>query len=451
MNHISNNYRKIAKNLVVSAGLLLLTFALFGCGPAQTTSEQPGVTEEVTETEVEVTSETDLVAEQITIEFWDYTAPGVLEEWWDEFIATFNSSHPGITVTRTSFPESDYDAKLRTSIAANSVPDILFLISGSAVIDYGSAGVIAPIDDLIDKSIWTSSLLNAFSYGESIYAIPLGPMSSPMWYDEALFDKYGVKPPESWDDLISLCGFFNDAGLIPISLGGIEQWEIMMYFDYLHHQYGGYNLLDMAAQGEGASFEDEAFVKAGERLQELFTNKCFPEDFMGIDQDQMTDAFFNGEAAMELIGPWIVGMSKGMAPEGFKLRPFAFPALPDALPGTEKDMEGGVNGFAISASSEHPEAVAEFLMEFGRANQSWVDAVGYLPSVPGVSSSDPIVSELIMLTEEASTMFAWADRRLPSIIVDDYLNNLTLLAAGELTPEEFGSIMTGVVDEKIKD
>ena len=422
-------------HLKVLCLVFLSMLLLSACGPKQT------------EPAVEVSEEPPA---EITIEFWDYTNPGVYEPWWEEFIASYESSHPGVTIERTGFAEKDYDNKLRTAMAAGSEPDIMFVISGSAIIDYASSGKIASLDNLVDQSIWVPSLLGAFGYEGKIYAVPLGPMASPMWYDESLFKEYAVVPPETWDDLLGLCDFFNGVGITPLSLAGIERWEIMMYYDYLQHQYGGYDLLDQAARGQGADFTNEAFNKAGSRLQELFANGCFPEQFMGLDQDQMTAAFFNGEAAMELIGPWVVGMAKDMAPEGFQLRAFRFPALPDAIAGTEKDLEGGVNGFAISASCEHPEVAADFLNEFGKANQNFVNEIGYLPTVPGVSVEDPIMAEVAGFMSEANVMFTWADRRLPSAIVDDYLNSLVSLAAGEMTPEEFGRTMTDIVEEKVE-
>jgi raffinose/stachyose/melibiose transport system substrate-binding protein len=419
---------------------LILAFTLSACqaAPAAPATGEP--------TQEEAPAEQP--SEQKTFEFWDYAGPYI--PWMKDFIAKYQSEHPGITIKYTTIPEVDYDEKLRTAMAAGSEPDILFQISGSSLSEYANAGKVIALDSLVDKSLWTPSTLSALTYDGKLYAIPLGPMISPMWYNVKLFKENNIAVPTTWEQLLDTCNAFNKKGITPISFAMLERWEVMVYYDYFQHQLAGPGVMDKAAHGQGASFSDPQFIEAAERLQELFNAKCFPEGTASLDSNQMAASFFNEEAAMIELGTWIIGMAKDQAPEDFEMSSFLFPALPNNISGTEQDVLGGVNSFAISARCKHPEEAAKFLTAFGEANSDFVNASGYLPSVPGVKVDNVLTNQLIGYFENAGTLYIWGDRRLPTAIVDDYLDNLVALAVGEMTPEEFGAKMDAAVQQKVK-
>jgi raffinose/stachyose/melibiose transport system substrate-binding protein len=272
----------------------------------------------------------------------------------------------------------------------------------------------------------------------------------PIWYNVAMLDQNKIQVPKTWDELLGACKTLRSAGKIPIALGLQERWEIMIYYDYLVQQTGGSGLLEKAATGQGASFTDKPFVDAAARLKELVDNKCFPDGVGSLDQNAMAAQFFNGQAAMMINGPWIIGMAQTSAPADFKMGAALFPALPNNVAGTEKDVSGGIDGFVISSSTTHAKEAAEFLNAFGKADQSYSTTNGQLPSVPGVTPKDPLLAQLATYVENANTLVVSGDRRLPAAIVDDYLNNLAGIGLGQVTPEQFGKNMADAVNTKVK-
>src|SRR5271157_1541059 len=384
----------------------------------------------------------------VTLELWDYTNPGPSDNWWTQFISSYESQHPGITVNRTGIPEKDYDQKLRTAIASNSQPDIFFIIAGSNVSDFADAKTIQPLDNLVDKSIWSPSLISAFSHQGALYAIPSYPYMLPIWYNVSMFTQYNVQIPKTWDDLLGACKTLRAAGKIPIALGLQERWELLIYYDYIVEQTAGQGALDKAATGQGASFTDKPFVDAATYVKALVDNKCFPAGVGSIDQNGMASQFFNGQAAMMSNGPWTIGMAQSSAPADFKMGVMSFPTLPNNVPGSEKDVVGGIDGFAISANSSHQKEAADFLNAFGKADQSYSETTGQLPSVPGVSPKDPLLAQLATDIQNANTLVVSGDRRVPAALVDDYLNNVAGLGLGQITPEQFGQNMANAVKTK---
>ncbi len=389
-------------------------------------------------------------ATPITLEVWDYSNPGPSETWWTQFISTYESQHPGITVNRTAIPEKDYDQKLRTAIASNTTPDIFFLIAGSNVSDFASAKTIQPLDNLVDKSIWTPSLISSFTYQGALYAIPMYPYMLPIWYNVSLLNQYNVAVPKTWDDLLGACKTLRAAGKVPVALGLQERWELLIYYDYIVEQTAGQGILDKAATGQGASFTDKPFVDAATYLKQLVDNKCFPDGVGSLDQNAMASQFFNGQAAMMSNGPWTIGMAQSSAPKDFKMGVFPFPTLPNNVSGTEKDVVGGIDGFAISTHSSHAKEAADFLNAFGKANQSYSETTGQLPAVPGVTPKEPLLAQLATEIQNANTLVVSGDRRVPAALVDDYLNNVAGIGLGQITPEQFGQNMANAVNTKVK-
>lgn len=386
----------------------------------------------------------------VDLELWDYTNPGPSDDWWTQFISTYESQHPGVTVNRTGIPEKDYDQKLRTAIASNSQPDIFFIIAGSNVSDFADAKTIQPLDKLVDKTIWSPSLISAFSHQGALYAIPSYPYMLPLWYNVSMFSQYNVQIPKTWDDLLGACKTLRAAGKIPIALGLQERWELLIYYDYIVEQTAGQGALDKAATGQGASFTDKPFVDAAADVKALVDNKCFPAGVGSIDQNGMASQFFNGQAAMMSNGPWTIGMAQSSAPADFKMGVFPFPAISNNVPGSEKDVVGGIDGFAISTHSAHQKEAADFLNAFGKADQSYSETTGQLPSVPGVTPKDPLLAQLATEIQNANTLVVSGDRRVPSALVDDYLNNVAALGLGQVTPEQFGQNMANAVNTKVK-
>jgi raffinose/stachyose/melibiose transport system substrate-binding protein len=431
--------------------LCFVVFALFalvlaGCAPAAATpTTAPAATSAPANS-----NPTAAPATAVTLEVWDYTNPGPSETWWTQFISDYETQHPGIKINRTGIPEKDYDQKLRTAIASNSEPDVFFIIAGSNVSDFASAKTIQPLDNLVDKSIWTPSLESGFSYQGALYAIPMYPYMLPLWYNISMFNQDNVQVPKTWDDLLGACKTLRAAGKIPIALGLQERWELLIYYDYIVEQLAGPGMLDKAATGQGASFTDKPFVDAAAHLKELVDNKCFPDGVGSLDQNAMASQFFNGQAAMMSNGPWTIGMAQSSAPADFKMGVFSFPTLPNNVPGTEKDVVGGIDGFAISAQSAHPKEAADFLNAFGKADQSYSDTNGQLPSVPGVTPKDPLLAQLATEIQNANILVVSGDRRVPAALVDDYLNNVAAIGLGQITPEQFGQNMADAVNSKVK-
>ena len=144
--------------------------------------------------------------EEITITYgtWDAAQLPAVEAQ----IAAFNEVHPNITVEPQVVPWDDYWTKLQTSAAGGAAYDVFWLNTRNLPI-YASQGIIVPIQSLvddgsIDPSAYPEALIDAYTFEETIYAIPRDFDTIGLYYNRDLFDAAGVEYPTgdwTWDDL----------------------------------------------------------------------------------------------------------------------------------------------------------------------------------------------------------------------------------------------------------
>ena len=111
-------------------------------------------------------------------------------------------------------------ARAQAMIAAGQVPTV---VSGSADIPYQFQGQLYPLDEVLQTQAWGSDevwkdtfmeqLWPLFTLGGHIIAIPSTPSVTALWYDENQFDGWGLNPPKTWGELLSLCETIKGRGV----------------------------------------------------------------------------------------------------------------------------------------------------------------------------------------------------------------------------------------------
>ena len=159
--------------------------------------------------------------------------------------------------------------------------------------------------------------LELAKFGDDYYAVPLTLAVVVFFYNQQLFDQYGWEPPETWSELLDLVADMRSKGIIPISLANRTKWPGAFYFIYLAHRVGGHEVfLNAYNRVPGYGFDHEAFVRAGELIQELVRAGAFPPGFNGLDHDvgQASALMYSGRAAMHLMGSWLPRPGAGGGP-----------------------------------------------------------------------------------------------------------------------------------------
>jgi raffinose/stachyose/melibiose transport system substrate-binding protein len=213
-----------------------------------------------------------------------------------------------------------------------------------------------------------------------------------------------------------------------------------MWYDSLVQRIVGADKVMNVLYGDGKMADDPGFLQAMQEFEKLFTNDYIIEGFEGVDFTAVQVEFFQGEAAMILMGSWLVTEMKDSIPPDFELGVSTFPAVEGGA-GQQDAMFGRTLSWSVAAGSDNPDLAVEYLKRFTsdpqvverRANElGQLVPLRGAPAPPGIPGADQI------LEEAANVRFILYNYGVGSdtALRDAWYNPMVQLAFGNLTPEE---------------
>jgi raffinose/stachyose/melibiose transport system substrate-binding protein len=239
-----------------------------------------------------------------------------------KIIDDFKSQHPEIELEVEGLPTDGLKTRLRTVAAADEMPDLFVMWPDAMTKEFVNGKLLQPIDEFLNsKPEWKNNFipnaLDGYTIDGKVYSVPMNlAPSSFIYYNQAIFDKYNVKAPKTWDELKAAIDTFNKNNIIPMALGNKANWVAQStIFSTIADRITGTDWLLKASSQDGAKFTDPEFVKALTVFQDLGKSKAFQDGFNGIDENQMMQLYFQGKAAMFMDGGWAAANLVNNAPK----------------------------------------------------------------------------------------------------------------------------------------
>ncbi len=388
----------------------------------------------------------------VELTIWDIPHTASYTEWMMNYVKEFNKSNPNIKVTWESFETEAYKQKIASALVAGTQPDIFFSFVSDLLFEHYTEGRILAIQDLPDYDItpYTDASKTIASFNGKMVIHPIFMAPSAFYYNKAQFAKAGIDTQKwsnpmqpTWNEFITACDKLKTAGLIPFAMGNKDRWPVMQLIAGVQNRYGGTKELFDAISRAG-SYTAPGFLKGAELAQLLVKSEYFPKGFNGIGGTAKYTLITEGTGAMYYYGPWVIGFIKNSAPPGFEFGMFKFPSFPDGNPDSQNDIQTGLDAWAVSSTTKHPEAVAKFLQSMTTIDYtlSFVKAVNVVPIIKGVHEKaktagvDPTVLTLMQYSEEAKNSYRHWDWLLPAIVAEEILYASQLLSMEKITPKE---------------
>lgn len=331
----------------------MLAFGLLaGCGDKGGNSEPAGASSTPKE-------------EKVTLTFWRNSGNDAENSAYDQLVASFNEKHPNIKVEMSPIPYSDYDTKLRTSIASGNPPDIM-AIDGPNMASYAQAGALQPLtayfktdgnlEDIPESTIAT------YTYQNEIYMAPLTESSIALFYNKKMFEEKGIalpsKNPEeawTWDQVLDAAKKVNDPakgiyGIDPAQ--GFGNAGGTAYFKYpIIWQFGGEIMSPDGTTSKG--YLDKPETK---KALQFFSDLYNKDKVSSLEYPP--EPFPNSKLAMTIDGSWSLSNYADKFPN-FKLgEDFDIAPLPKEV---QQAVANGSWSLAISSKSKNAEAAWQFV------------------------------------------------------------------------------------------
>ncbi|WP_248927730.1 extracellular solute-binding protein [Paenibacillus hamazuiensis] len=261
--------------------------------------------------------------EPVTLTVWhNWTGTDAKATAMRKILDDFQAAHPDIKLEIEGLPTDGLKTRLKTVAAANEMPDLFVMWPDAMTKEFVKGDLLQPIDDFLNsKPEWKNNFipnaLDGYTVDGKIYSVPMNlAPSSFIYYNQAIFDKYGVKVPKTWDELKAAIDTFNKNGVTPIALGNKANWVVQStIFSTIGDRVTGTDWFLKAVNQDGAKFTDPEFIKALNVLKDLGDSKAFQDGYNSIDENQMMQLYFQGKSAMFIDGGWALANLVKNAPK----------------------------------------------------------------------------------------------------------------------------------------
>lgn len=376
------------KWLTLTGVLLAATLLIAACGGPQAPAAAP-------------------TAEAVTLRVLVHQNPPMVE-YMNTFNDEFHAKYPNITVDMSVVNANDLSTVTQTRLTANDVDVVDMFGFANAAQPYMKnvtppnwqtlidAGLLLDISDQpFVQNYDASAIRDAGTYNGKVYEINLGRVSySGIYYNKDLFAAHDVKVPTTWDELVAACDTFKQANIPCMTAGGGDGWPIFV---------GAYGLLgavypDQAALVEGLwtgtiKWNDATSLDMWEKMK-VYSQDMMEAGASGIAGDAAPGRFASGAVAMFPGGTWYASAIETAQPD-FEWGYIPFPGSDN--PDDNKYLFGKYDqGWVVAAKTANKDAAMKYLAEFSDpANyQAFVNAVGFIPTQPGVTLDTQIGQEV---------------------------------------------------------
>jgi multiple sugar transport system substrate-binding protein len=231
----------------------------------------------------------------------------------------------------TPYATDQYQAFIATGVQSGNPPDLFTWWNGTKLKELVDSGALQPLDDLwkeaVDAGQMDPAAAELYKVDGKIYGVPLHLSSWVVFYNKKLFDKAGVTPPKSWDELLATADKLKGAGITPFVATVQDGWRGFIWFEELLIRTDPETYLKLNA-GE-ASYTSDAVKKVFEIWGDLYARGYFTP----ATSNEEVLSFARGDAAMYLMGDWAIqNIVEGGLKPGDDFGAFVMPNITPGLP-----------------------------------------------------------------------------------------------------------------------
>ena len=310
------------------------------------------------------------------VEIFSWWTAGGEEEALNALIELFNEEYPDIKVINSTVAGgAGFNARrvLKTRMVAGNPPDSFQIHGGAELIDtyvkikiyggeelvetYVEANKMESITDLLEKwgikNKFNQQILEMTSYRGEYYSIPINVhRSNAVFYNMEVLEENNIETPTDLADFKTALARLDNAGVVPLALGDVNNWPATQIFETLLAAALGPEAYNGLWSGDTAA-DDPAVRDAFVHFKDIM--KYVNEDHSSLTWDNAADLVYDGRAAFTIMGDWAEGYLKslGWTPG----REFAWMTVPE----TEGTFIFITDTFGLPKDAPNPENAKKWL------------------------------------------------------------------------------------------
>ena len=256
---------------------------------------------------------------KLNISWWSHNNPAFVAANL-EMIDRFQAANPDVNITYQYFPYDIFISKLQAGYNSGTVADIQQMF-GTWVTQYAGFGLLDPVPANLSEGMadrFFEAAIGAYGVNGQYYGMPkeFNLANGSMLTNPALLEEAGVTDaPATWQDLMDNAvkatkyddqGRITQAGFLMAGNDAIT----FLFLAMILQQGATY----WADDGIHVNFQTEAAQKAWQAETDIVT-KYHVEDETSIPNEDRYVVFFQGKAAMCMVGPWAIAVGQTDYPD----------------------------------------------------------------------------------------------------------------------------------------
>ena len=360
-----------------------------------------------------------------------------------ELFNTFTKANPDIRVKFESFAPENYNTIVSTALAGGRGGDVLQSRAYGGLEQVAKAGYLLPLDAAIVPELanFPAEALAAETLraDKKVYAIPFASQTLGIFVNNDVFARAGMKPPETWEQLIAVSKALKEKGITPIANGTATAWMDEVFAGIFTNPMLGPDFVTDILAGK-TTFEDKRYTSALAKLLEL--RDYMPRGQTGIDYPTAQQLFLSGRAAMFAGGSFEISNFRKQNPK-INMDFIAPPAPKDGAPRyVAKFFDGG---YAVNAKSPNQTDALKLVRYMGTKEygDKFAALLGNISPIRGVVLEDPLLAKVAKLNETSMPYIMAVYFRYETPTGSELIQNgVQKMMGGSVSPEQVGVDVT---------
>ncbi|TXK83933.1 extracellular solute-binding protein [Paenibacillus sp. N3.4] len=373
----------------------------------------------------------------------------------------FMEENPNITVVDESLnDEAAYNNKFKASLATGNMPEIWMNYGGESFKEYAK-NVALDLDPFLKEDPkWAGDflpLLDSWKYKEypGTFGVPTEFYSVAIYYNKELFQKAGIEPPKTVEEIPALAEKFGAMNVVPMAMGEKENFRGGHLLTNLSLKKYGFQKTQDLMSGT-AKWNDSEMVALMQTMKDWQNLGVFGKNIVTMDGNTATTMFFDGKSAMLFEGVWALSQMAA-SPIADKIGVIPFPGYKDK-PQFKDNWFGGAGGYSVSKEAKGAKQAATIkLVKFLTSADSFKYYLketkgGVYPVKMDVdpASLDPITVQYMKALKSSSDFKGEIEEYSPLLQLQDKVRNeIQGMFAGS-SPQKTADAIQGLVDSNKK-
>lgn len=373
--------------LALSSAMGLTLLAGCGGSPSSATSSSTASSTSTTTATSEDTAEAAPLEGEIT--FWHSFTQGARMEAVQSAADKFMAANPGVKINIETYSWGDFNTKWNAGLTTGDLPDMSTAQGTGEVVEMLNAGVLQPVDDMVDsigRDRFSANALSDMSMDGATYAVPYYSHAQVMWYRQDMLDAVGLSAPNTWDE------FYDDAVALTKD-GTFGAAFSCSPNDLLSTRY-----LNFYVQSAGASLLNDdltANITSKEAIEGInfwlkVYKDCSPAETINYTVNDHATLFYQGTTAFDFNSGFMISGVQANSPDAVqyvKCAPLPRMKADDAVYSAETSHIPLV----VWKDSKNPEICKAFI-EYLYQDDNYIEfihsvPVGMLPALSDISNN----------------------------------------------------------------